>query len=187
MCRGVRAMQARISEDEELVSRIREGDAESLDVLVKAYMPRTFRKVRKVVPAEDAEDVTQDIFLNLVRSIGNFQGRSAFATWFDRIISNRIADYYRKKFRYGSRFASEELPPEHEPFQEANSSMEIDDLLLSLPQHYREVILMKTFHNLSFGEIASVLDMTYEAARSRYRRGIKYAANRIKPELLLHN
>ena len=73
-----------------------------------------------------------------------------------------------------------------EPSQEANSNLEMNDLLANLPEHYREVILKKLYYNLSFAEIASDLGMTYEAARSRYRRGIKYAASRIDPDLL-HN
>ena len=163
--------------DEELVSRIKDGDTESFDILIKAYRTKTYRKVQKLVPAEDAEDVTQDIFLNLVRSIDNFEGKSAFATWFNRIVANRVADYHRKMFRRKSRITSEDEALTNEPTQEANNDLEIEDLLMSLPKHYREVIMLKVYHNLSFAEIASVLDMTYEAVRSRYRRGIKYAAS----------
>ncbi len=172
--------------DAELISRIKEGDAQSFDVLIKEYLPKTYRKVRMLVPADDAEDVTQDIFLNLVRSISNFKGRSAFATWFNKIVSNRVADYHRRMFRQKSRFTSEEEMVNCEPSQEADENIEMEDLLAILPEHYREVILKKLYYNLSFAEIASDLDMTYEAARSRYRRGIKYAAGRIDAELL-HN
>ena len=172
--------------DAELISQIMEGDAQSFDVLIKEYLPRTYKKVRMLVPADDAEDVTQDIFLNLVRSIGNFKGRSAFATWFNKIVANRVADYHRRMFRQRSRFTSEEEMLNCEPSQEADENVEMEDLLEILPDHYREVILKKLYYNLSFAEIASDLDMTYEAARSRYRRGIKYAAGRIDPELL-HN
>jgi len=173
--------------DEELISRIQAGDTQSFDDLVEVYFPRTYRKVLRLVPAEDAEDVTQDIFLNLVRSIDNFEGKSAFATWFNRIVANRVADYHRRMFRQKSRFTSEDEIIKHEPLQEDKSILEMDDLLKNLPQHYREVILMKLYDNLSFAEIASTLQMTYEAARSRYRRGIKYAASRIEPDLLLHH
>ena len=172
--------------DAELISRIREGDTQSFDALIKEYLPKTYRKVRMLVPADDAEDVTQDIFLNLIRSIDNFKGRSAFATWFNKIVANRVADYHRRMFRQRSRFASEEDMLNCEPFQEADEDLEMEDLLATLPEHYREVILKKLYYNLSFAEIASDLGMTYEAARSRYRRGIKYAAGRIDPELL-HN
>ena len=172
--------------DAELISRIREGDTQSFDALVKEYLPKTYRRVRMLVPADDVEDVTQDIFLNLIRSIDNFKGRSAFATWFNKIVSNRVADYHRRMFRQKSRFTSEEEMLNCEPFQEADGDLEMEDLLAILPEHYREVILKKLYYNLSFAEIASELGMTYEAARSRYRRGIKYAAGRIDPELL-HN
>ncbi len=177
-------MEATTSEDEELISRIKEGDAQSFDILVRQYLPKTYRKVRMLVPAEDAEDVTQDIFLNLVRSIDNFEGRSAFATWFNRIVANRVADYHRRMFRHKDRFASEEEIPKHEPSQEASEDVEMEDLMMRLPEHYREVIFMKLYHNLSFAEIASDLGMTYEAARSRYRRGIRYAASKIDTDLL---
>ena len=180
-------METELSEDDKLVSKIKDGDEQSFDALVRAYFPRTYRKVLKLVPAEDAEDVTQDIFLNLVRSIDNFEGKSAFATWFNRIVANRVADYHRKMFRQKSRFTSEDEMMKHEPLQEDDTVLEMDDLLKNLPQHYREVILMKLYDNLSFAEIASTLQMTYEAARSRYRRGIKYAASRIEPDLLLHH
>ena len=112
-------MGAVFPKDEELISRIREGDKQSLDVLVGSYFPRTYRKVRRLVPIEDAEDVTQDIFLNLVCSINNFQGKAAFATWFNKIVVNRVADYHRKAFRRKGRFIPEEDVMKHEPSQEA--------------------------------------------------------------------
>ena len=174
-------MGAVIPRDEELVSRIKAGDEQSFDVLVKAYFPRTYRKVRRLVPIEDAEDVTQDIFLNLVCSIGNFEGRSAFATWFDKLIVNRVADYHRRMFRHKSKLASEEEMPNYEPFHEASDDLEMEDFLMRIPEHYREVLLLKFWHDLSFREIASVLGIAYEAVRSRYRRGIRFAARKMQP------
>ncbi|MBM3211565.1 sigma-70 family RNA polymerase sigma factor [Candidatus Poribacteria bacterium] len=174
--------------DEELISRIKEGDKNSFDTLVKEYLPRTYKKVRMLVPDEDAEDVTQDIFLNLIRSIENFEGKSAFATWFNRIILNRIADYHRRMFRQKNRFVYEEGILSREPSSEDNNNnMEMEDLLMKMPEAYREVILMKVCDNLSFAEIASNLGVTYEAARSRYRRGIKYVAGKIKSDILITN
>jgi RNA polymerase sigma-70 factor (ECF subfamily) len=177
---------ATVTSDEELISRIREGDKKSYDTLVREYLPKTYRRVRRFVPIDDAEDVTQDIFLNLVRSLENFKGRSAFSTWFNRIIANRVADYHRKMFRQKNRFVSDDDIIAQEPYPEQINSLEIEDLLANLPEHYREVILMKVHYNLSFSDIASSLGMSYEAARSRYRRGIKYAINKIEPDLL-HN
>ena len=95
--------------DAELVSRIKGGDMQSFDTLVEAYFPGTYKRVQMLVPADDAEDVTQDIFLNLMNSIDSFKGRSAFATWFSRIVANKVADYHRKMFRQKNRFASRRI------------------------------------------------------------------------------
>ena len=182
---SILALEETTPSDEELISRIKKGDAQSFDILIRTYFPKIHRRVQALVPAEDAEDVTQDIFLNLVRSIYSFEGKSAFATWFSRIASNRIADYYRRSARQKARFASEDEMARNEPLQEANNDLEMEDLLMNLPEHYREVITMKLCQNLSFGEIASALKLSYEAARSRYRRGIRYAATAIDFEELL--
>ena len=176
-------MGATVSRDEELVSRIKTGDTQSLDVLVGEYFPKTYRKVRRLVPIEDAEDVTQDIFLNLVCSIDNFQGKSAFATWFNKIVVNRVADYHRKSFRHRSRFILEEDILKQEPSHEVENEVEMNDLLMKLPKPYREVLFLRLCHDLPFREIASILGIAYEAARSRYRRGIRCAARKIEPRL----
>ena len=173
--------------DDELITRIKAGDENSFNILVREYLPRTFKKVRMLVPYEDAEDVTQDIFLNLVRSIYNFEGKSAFATWFNKIILNRVADYHRKMFRQKNKFISENEISGYELAQEDDNTTEMDDLLMQMPEAYREVILMKVCDNSSFSEIASTLGVTYEAARSRYRRGIKYAANKMNSEIFIGN
>ena len=136
-----------------------------------------------IVMTTDVTEIWQQVLDSIHESVNG----KAFATWFNRIIANRVADYHRKMFRQKSRFTSEEEMPENEMFEEANVDLEMEDLLMNLPEHYREVILMKLIYNLSFGEIASSLGMTYEAARSRYRRGIKYAASRIDSNLLMHN
>ncbi|MBI1930470.1 sigma-70 family RNA polymerase sigma factor [Candidatus Poribacteria bacterium] len=88
-------MAQQSNNDEELVQRIKQGDAQALDALVQNYLSKTYNRVRCLVPEADAEDVTQEIFLALVRSIDHFDGRSAFSTWFYRIIMNKVADHYR--------------------------------------------------------------------------------------------
>jgi RNA polymerase sigma-70 factor (ECF subfamily) len=176
---------ATASRDEKLISQIRAGDTESFNVLVKEYLPQTYKKVRGLVPDQDAEDVTQEIFLNLVCSIDKFESRSSFATWFDKIVVNRVADYHRKNFRYKSRFVHSEVTPREEPPLQSEGGIEIDEILIQLPKPYREVLSLKFCQDLSFKEIAASLGMNYEAVRSRYRRGIKCAASKIEPSLAL--
>jgi len=173
-------MGTAILKDEELVLRIKAGDDESFDMLVQSYWTKTYKQVRRLVPAKDVDDVIQDIFLNLVCSINNFRGKSAFATWFNRMILNRVAQYHRNSFRYRSRFSPEEETPKQEPIQIPNNDLEMEDLLKNLPESYREVLYLRFEYGLSLKEIASYLGIEYEAARSRYRRGIKHAARKIE-------
>lgn len=181
-----------VKKDEELISRIKSGDSESMEILVKEYFPITYKRVRRLVPVDDAEDVTQDIFMNLVGCIDNFEGRSGFATWFNSIVLNRVADYHRRMFRYKSIFIPEGETLEQKSSQEThtgdeNNDMEMEDLLMKLPEPYREVLLLRLRYDLSFVEIASALGIDYEAVRSRYRRGIRYAAAKIQPHLSSNN
>ena len=165
--------------DEELAERIQNGDKESLDVLVKAYLPKVYNRVRSLVPESDAEDVTQDIFMGLVDSIGNFQGKSAFATWFHRITMNKIADYHRRTFRRREKLSETEPPTDVNPWSATDDELVVKQVLMKLPDKYREVLLLKFSEGLSFGEIAEKLDLTYEATRSRCRRAIETVRDRI--------
>jgi len=166
--------------DEELAERIKNGDKASLDILVKAYLPKVYNRVRSLVPESDAEDVTQDIFMSLVDSIGNFQGKSAFTTWFHRIIMNKIADYHRRTFRRREKLGETQPPTDINPWSATDDELIVKQALIKLPEKYREVLLLKFSEGLSFGEIAEKLGLTYEATRSRYRRAIETVRDRIE-------
>jgi RNA polymerase sigma-70 factor (ECF subfamily) len=166
--------------DEELVKRIKNGDKEALDALVKAYLPKVYNRVHSLVPEADAEDVTQDIFMSLVDSISSFQGKSAFSTWFHRISMNKVADYHRKIAR------RKEQPSENQPitaiypWKATHDELIVKQALMDLPKKHREVLLLKFTEGLSFAEIAEKLDLTYEATRSRCRRAIEAVRDKLE-------
>lgn len=164
--------------DEELISRIRNGDTPALDTLVDKYLPITYGWVRKLVSIEDVEDVSQDIFLGLIRGIHSFKGQSTFRTWFYRVVSNQIADYHRKEYRrkdHADDYRERILELSTEAVDDDHQSFLMADMLKAFPENYREILLMRFYQGMTYGEIASTLGMEYEAARSRYRRAIDYA------------
>jgi RNA polymerase sigma-70 factor (ECF subfamily) len=166
--------------DEELVERSRNGDTEALEVLVRIYLPKAYRKVCSLVPECDAEDVRQEIFLSFVKSIANFRIRSNFAAWFGRITMRRIADYYRQRSRRRDD-PTEELPTEvDDPWGKIDDELTVERALLEMPEKYAEVLLLTFSEGLSLVEISERLDLTYEATRSRYRRGV----NMLKEKLM---
>jgi RNA polymerase sigma-70 factor (ECF subfamily) len=166
--------------DLELVERIKNGDRESLDILVKAYLPKVYNRVLSLVPESDAEDVTQEIFLSLVDSIDSFRGRSAFSTWFHRITMNKVADYHRKSSRRKEQLKENDVPRAIDPWKGTDDELIVKEVLVELPDKYREVLLLKFSEGLSFGEIAEQLNLTYEATRSRYRRAIVMVRERLE-------
>ena len=95
---------------------------------------------------------------------------------------NKVVDYFRRGDGSESRRVVflEDVGQIPEPYQETDH-VEMEDLLarLFLPEHYREIILMHLDQEMSFTEIASLLGMTYEAARSRYRVAIKFLSDRL--------
>ena len=166
--------------DEELVRRIKNGDSESLGILVKSYIPKVHNKVKSLVPESDAEDVTQDIFMSLVDSIGSFQGKSAFGTWLHRIAMNKIADYHRKTARRRDKLGENQPPESIDPWSATDDELVVKQALMELPERHREILLLKFSEGLSFAEIAEKLDLTYEATRSRYRRAIEAMRDEIE-------
>ena len=176
---NIEAMDGRLT-DEELVERIKSGNRESLDILVEAYLPKVYSRVQSLVPESDADDVTQEIFLSLVRSIERFQGGSAFATWFYRIAMNRVADYYRKiSLRQRANFSKERNPRAFDPREWIDSELTLKEALVNLPDKYREILVLRFLEGLSFGDIAERLSLTYGATKYRYRRAICIVRKRI--------
>lgn len=126
---------------------------------------------------EDVEDIEQDILLHIWRNRGKFNHRSSFATWAHAVTKNRIADFYRREIRrekkemaYAVYDRERRREQEKMRLQAHLSAMEITS---GLPISYRDVLKLRLEGN-SFAEIADELGLTYEAARSRYRRAIKH-------------
>lgn len=169
--------------DEELVERFKSGDRKSLDVLIGGYLPKTHRKVCSLVPEPDVEDVEQEIFLSFMKSIYNFRISQSFAAWFATITARRIADYYRQKYRERDRLTEDQHLPKakvDDPWKKLDDEWTVEEALVEIPEIYREVLSLKFSEDLSLGEISEKLGLTYEAARSRYRRGIGMLKEKMK-------
>lgn len=70
--------------------------SEFMDFTFNCNLPRVYRRVCAMVPQAEAVDVTQDVFMSLLRSLPNFKGDPSFSTWVNNIIKGGIVDYYRR-------------------------------------------------------------------------------------------
>jgi RNA polymerase sigma factor (sigma-70 family) len=166
--------------DEELVERIKDGDADCLDILVETHLPKMHNRIHNLVPESDADDVTQDVFIGLIDSIPNFEGRSAFSTWFHRIAMNKVADYHRKIARRREDIDDELSMRIFSPWEETDDVLIVEQVLRAIPQKYKDILILRCSEGLSFNEIADKLNLSYEATRSRYRRALILVRKKIK-------
>jgi RNA polymerase sigma-70 factor (ECF subfamily) len=95
--------------DEELVTAYtRLGDRDAIGTLIRRYSPRLRRMVIALIGPDDAAvlDAEQEVFIALVRRLGQFRGHSQFSTFFYRVVRNRVLDLIRSRNRYARRVVS---------------------------------------------------------------------------------
>ncbi len=162
--------------DEHLIQRFKQGDWDAFNSLYERYLPRVQNRVRYVVPEVDIEDVTQEVFVAVLKSLNTFRGEAQFSTWLRTLTNYKVAEYYRRKNR--------KQDPQESPLAEAESlpdvgkGIPLEDrvtlrkALLALPEKYREIILLRFSEEMPFEEIANFMGMNLEAAKSLFRRAV---------------
>jgi RNA polymerase sigma-70 factor (ECF subfamily) len=165
--------------DEYLARQAQQGDREAFLQLYDRYLNKVYNRVKSRIPPQYAEDVTQEVFIALVRSLNHFELRSRFGTWLYTIVNRQIADFYRQRSRYSSHQVVSLDQAEYLADESSHSPDHNDELLVvqkalnDLPEHYQEVILSRFADGLSFAEIAKQRGLSLEAAKSLYRRAIQ--------------
>jgi RNA polymerase sigma-70 factor (ECF subfamily) len=174
-------MNSPSTSDELLASKAQQGDREAFLTLYNRYLNKVFNRVRTRIPVADVEDVVQDIFIAVVRSLPNFEQRSQFNTWVYTIVNRQVADYYRKHRQAMSR--EEEATTlddvdrrrarETNEHEAVDLKAQIQRALVKLPEHYQEIINLRFIDQLSFQEIALKRAQSVEAVKSLYRRALQ--------------
>jgi RNA polymerase sigma-70 factor (ECF subfamily) len=99
-------------------------------------------RIHNLVPESDADDVTQDVFIGLIDSIPNFEGRSAFTTWFHRIAMNKVADYHRRTARRREDIDDELSLRIFNPWDETDDVLIVEQVLRVIPQKYKDILIL---------------------------------------------
>jgi RNA polymerase sigma-70 factor (ECF subfamily) len=167
----------------ELLERCKQGDEMAWNELVQATHREVYTLCFRILGnAEDAADATQDAYLKVWRGLGGFRGDALFSTWLYRVATNAALSKRRSRQR---RRSHETEPPDDALAQIAsNASVEdaagarvevrvLEKALASLPEMYREAVVLRDVYGLSIGEIARQLKVSETAAKVRVHRGRK--------------
>src|ERR1700733_14800276 len=173
-------------DDFELIRRSQTGDTEAFGALVVKYQSRLFAMICCMVGDEnDAWDLAQEGFVKAWRSIQRFKSCSSFYTWLYRITVNLAIDLLHRRGRR-SEVELDDALPSFLPGPRANYERveireEINAALAQLSPEHRVVIVMREIEDMTYLEIAEILDLSQGTVMSR----LFYARKRLQ-SLLWH-
>ncbi len=179
--------------DIKLVAACQDADRRALRQVFELYKGRIFALCRRMSGnPEDAEDLTQDVFISAFRSVGAFKGDCTFGTWLYRIAVNRCSAELRKRSPVSQSFeALEELgsvPPSGIPNpedllvrKELAERMEV--AIARLPEGLKVFFVLGTLEGLRYREIGEIMDCSEDAVKMRVHRARKRVRDVLRPYL----
>ena len=175
-----------MNSDKKLAGRIARGDTQAFATLVDTYGARVQRLVRRYARSEvDAEDLTQEIFVDLYRGIGGFRGASSLATWVYRVALNHCLKHVERRrpdsLPYDdalrAQFDETANPARHAARSELGS--QVQSALGDLTPEHRDVVVLHELQELTYRECADILQIPIGTVKSR----LSYAFRRLRTSL----
>ena len=176
---------------ETLIQRCLSGDQRAWDEIVRTYWRKVFNVAYKFVGKHDeAEDLTQDIFLKIFKSLDTFDRRANFQTWLISVSRNLCIDHYRSVRKERETIdrdvdANELTPASSEPgpvaaLEQRDRVTLLRQAMAALPETLRTAVLMRDIQELSYQEIADRLRLPEGTVKSRINRGRTELARQIR-------
>ena len=181
----VKTQTFQLLNEQELILGLRNGDEAAFKYLVDTYQDRVFNTAIGIVQnAEDAEDVAQEVFIQVYRSIHNFKGESKLSTWLYRIATTRALDLLRsrkskKRFGFMQRLFGDDNEPIHElpnfnhpgvVLEKKENAAKLFKAIAQLPENQKAAFTLHKLEDLSYLEISEVMHTSIPAVESLMHR-----------------
>lgn len=164
-----------------LPERAARGEADAFALLVHEHSGLVYRVALRILGIEEAQDASQEVWLRVWRSIGNFRGESAFSTWLYKITVNTCLSARRKEQGMRLREFEGEFPQlpvqpggEDDPEATILNGERRDELFRALERvraEHRAALVLRHMEGLSYTEVASILDVPDGTAKGWVSRG----------------
>ena len=175
-------------DDARLASALRLGSEDAYELLVARFQQPVYNLVyRLLLDPGDSCDVVQEVFLKVFRNINRFRGQSSLKTWIYRIAVNEVHNYRRWFFRHrrqevvledqsegGKNFGDTVPDRGRSPYDcalDGEKRVMIEGALARINPMFRAAIVLRDVEDLSYEEIADVLDVSLGTVKSRITRG----------------
>ena len=180
-----------VTDTDTLVERCLSGDQTAWEEIVRRHWRKVFNLAYKFVGRHDeAEDLTQDIFLKIFKALHTFDRRANFQTWLISISRNLCIDHYRSVRKERETIdrdvdANELSPLSHDPgpvaaLEQQDRVALLKQAMAELPDTLRTAVLMRDIQELSYQEIADKLRLPEGTVKSRINRGRTELARQIR-------
>ncbi|NOH03928.1 MAG: sigma-70 family RNA polymerase sigma factor [Chloroflexi bacterium] len=168
-------------------------------IIHDAFQPKILRFMARMVAEDEAEDLTQEVFVKISRALNTFRGESSLSTWVYRIATNTALDRLRSpsfqqdrialdrrgseeetEIEDGNMWTGEKIPPvEHQVFRKEMNEC-ICDFIGRLPGNYRTVLVLSELEGFRNTEISEILGISLETVKIRLHR----AREKLKEEFM---
>ena len=181
------------AEDAALVAALKAGSEEAFGVLIAHYSQPLYSLIaRSLQDPADAQDITQEVFIKVFRSIGSFHGEASLRTWLYRIALHEASNQRRWWSRHKRQELTIDTPSDASdgeeamclgamladkagsPYDHAEMSelrARVDDCLRKLPEAFRTVVVLREMEGFCYEEIGEVLNLPAGTVKSRLKRG----------------
>jgi RNA polymerase sigma-70 factor (ECF subfamily) len=168
--------------DEELISLSKEGDETAFGEFVRRHTATVHRWMARAVGLQEADDMTQEVFLKAYRGLPRFRQEAPPRAWLASIADNAVKNRYRARGRFRRIFASAgESPAVSDPAEPARNPEEnaragesrrfVAEALKLMPAEFRMPVVLRDLEEWSYEEIAASLDLPVGTVKSRISRG----------------
>jgi RNA polymerase sigma-70 factor (ECF subfamily) len=181
--------------DESLVIRAREGDYQAFEMLFERHRLLVYRFAYQMTQRrDDAEDMVQEAFVRAYQNLHRYRDEAKFTTWLLRIVSNLCTDQARMSTRR-TNLEQKEAAGALDYMTIGNFENPVDNLeqeqrvralkkaIAALPDHHRQMIVMRDLEERDYKEIADVLGCTVGGAKLRVLRARRALRDRVAPLL----
>lgn len=193
-------MPANLDPDAALMLRVKKGDRDAFTALVEKYQQPVMNFARRNVRDEtEAEDLAQNVFLQVYKSAPRYVITARFSTWLFTIARNLCLNEIRRRSRHPAesldathpesedqplhQFEDKAVAPPPEQVLQGELEQKIEQALAALPENQRTALLLCRQDELSYEDIAEVLNCSLSATKSLIHRGRETLKQKLKPYL----